>query len=821
MNLIPKKKNISLLIPAIFFTIVIIALFNSVFFKGEVIVPGDIPYNTPLWQGEASEVRYYKAQNYLLSDQINQFYVWHSFVRKTISDGNGIPLWNPYIFLGQPVIANAQSAIFYPPNLLLFIFSTGLVSTLRIFFNLFILGVFSFLFARSVNIGKYGSFFVSAISILCGPVIVWLGHPHSNVFIWLPFILYGIEKLLKERRDLFWSAFIAVGIGFSLLGGHPETAFHLIFVSFLYFFIRIFQVSGKVIQKKIKVYFIILSLLLGFMIGAVQIIPFSEYLFHSSTLEEGGRGVHSGISLFPDEFVPNLVTGITLFYPNFFGNPVDRDFLWPLKKSSNYIEQTLYFGLIPLVFFFITFFKNGKEGALKALVFLSILTLGIAWRVPGFDLINHIPVFSLASNGRLKIFFSLLAVFISGFGFDLYFKYIKEGILKSDKKKRNIFFTIPLVTVFIFITVSFFKSINLLKRLNTTTAINKNGGFFYSLFYSVFSSLNFRTMISLITAFLLILIFSVEVKKVNSFRIKGIMLIILAIFELTVFAWNFNPTIKEKDILPDINIFKIMRAEKQPFRIISDDDIFLPNYNVVWDIPLLGGYDLPVDKNYAELFFAQGGKNIHDHSWGNNWPLIDLMNVKFYISRKVNSPSESKYVEFYRGRNYRVFKNRDAFPRAFMVYDYQLIQDRENIIRKMISGKVDLRKTVLLEKDPDVNKGKNSQKDRVKNESDIEFVLNGNSTVELMVKTSCSGFLVYSDLYSDGWKVSIDGMKRELFRADFALRSVYVPEGKHRVRFEYAPESFLMGKYLTLFGLFLAIGFFIRATFRKPRTNIR
>jgi uncharacterized membrane protein YfhO len=42
-----------------------------------------------------------------------------------------------------------------------------------------------------------------------------------------------------------------------------------------------------------------------------------------------------------------------------------------------------------------------------------------------------------------------------------------------------------------------------------------------------------------------------------------------------------------------------------------------------------------------------------------------------------------------------------------------------------------------------------------------------------------------------GWR------KKEILRADFNLRAVVVPQGKHEVKFIYQPQSFKIGLYLS------------------------
>ncbi len=44
-----------------------------------------------------------------------QFYPWRQFAFEQISEGH-LPTWNPYLGAGAPLLANYQTAIFYPPN---------------------------------------------------------------------------------------------------------------------------------------------------------------------------------------------------------------------------------------------------------------------------------------------------------------------------------------------------------------------------------------------------------------------------------------------------------------------------------------------------------------------------------------------------------------------------------------------------------------------------------------------------------------------------------------------------------------------------------
>ena len=53
-------------------------------------------------------------------DLVSFLYPLYSFVARSLRAGD-IPLWNPYLYGGAPFVADNQSGVFYPPNLLFFL----------------------------------------------------------------------------------------------------------------------------------------------------------------------------------------------------------------------------------------------------------------------------------------------------------------------------------------------------------------------------------------------------------------------------------------------------------------------------------------------------------------------------------------------------------------------------------------------------------------------------------------------------------------------------------------------------------------------------
>lgn len=773
-------------------------LFWPVFFQGKVLVPGDIPGTDPFLSApNRSAVT--RPQNTLLADQIEQFYVWHTVAATGMRDEGQVPLWNPYIFTGQPLLANSQSSLFYPPNLFLHLMSPGKVATLRICFNLLVAGLFTFLFGRELKISPAGSLVAALSFALSGPLLVWVGFPLANVVACLPFLMWAGERLLR-RGGYPAACLLGGGMGLSLLAGHPETSFQVLAVFSLYFLVRVVFLDE---ERRLKIRLLLgflLAVLVGALVSGVQIVPFLDFMQQSSTFARGGRGGHGGGSFFySPEWVANLVTGFTLFCPNFFGNPLDQNYIWPFASFQNYNEQAVYFGIVPLALATGALFADAKRRPVYILASLALFCLTVAWHLPGFEAVSHLPIFSMAPNKRLRLPFVFLGAVLAGYGYDTLREHLDSPRFVGQRRFLWGAGAILLLTLALFVWIVTAKF--------TVGPSVPPDSFRHLLFYNVFSASQWRTFLPLAVALAAAGGYLASRTSAGMRRFFPTLVLLLVFVELVGLGWGYNPAVSEDEILPAAPAVDFMKArEREPFRILTTDGFFYPNFAAVYGIGDVAGYDVPVYQRFSDLYLAQGGKSVGEQidsrqQWDPDWPLVDFLNVKYVVSPR--ELKAAKYQKVYRVANLNIYRNSQALPRAFLVHEAQVVPDRKGALDLMVKGGFDFRSRVIIE-EPAAGLSAPTPGGSVG--SSVEVQKYGTDRVALTVRDDRPAILVLSDLFTPDWKVAVDGKQAKLLRADYAYRAVQVPVGTHEVVFSYQPASYRIGGALSLAGLFVLAG---------------
>jgi uncharacterized membrane protein YfhO len=157
-----------------------------------------------------------------------------------------------------------------------------------------------------------------------------------------------------------------------------------------------------------------------------------------------------------------------------------------------------------------------------------------------------------------------------------------------------------------------------------------------------------------------------------------------------------------------------------------------------------------------------------------------------------------------------------AYGNAWFVKSYKIVPNADAEMAALDSLKPK-DKAVLDQKFAEQLKGLNLNTD-----STATIKLTSYKPNELIYESNSKseGLAVFSEIYynvRDEWKVAIDGKPADLLRADYVLRALRVPAGKHSITFEFEPVSVATGKTVDLISSLLLVGLIVGAVFVEVR----
>lgn len=180
-------------------------LFGLVPFPGDLLVAEYNPWKTYSYLGYVPGSFPNKAQYF---DVLRQLYPWKTLVIDALTNLQ-LPLWNPYNFSGAPLLANFQSAVFYPLNIAYLLTAKLSAWIMLVMLQPLLAGLFTYLYARKINLGKLGAIFAASAFAFSLFMTVWFEYNTiDQVILWLPLLLLAIEKLLEKREKKWMLIFV-------------------------------------------------------------------------------------------------------------------------------------------------------------------------------------------------------------------------------------------------------------------------------------------------------------------------------------------------------------------------------------------------------------------------------------------------------------------------------------------------------------------------------------------------------------------------------------------------------------------------------------
>ena len=205
-------------------------------------------------------------------------------------------------------------------------------------------------------------------------------------------------------------------------------------------------------------------------------------------------------------------------------------------------------------------------------------------------------------------------------------------------------------------------------------------------------------------------------------------------------------------------------------------------------------------KKVVLRFVTTGGPTGDTSSDLAYWGDIRFVSAPGSREAEGNRPAES-YSLIYQDQDVLIYQNRDVYPRAFIIHDLIDATRFNQALDLLANPALDLRRTAVVENFPADLQGliEKNRQEHPSGSAEVKRVDSDRLAVE--VETNSPGLLVLSEQYYPGWRAYVDGEETRIYPADGILRGIFLEKGKHTVRFEYRPLSFLIGLIVSIVSL--------------------
>ena len=272
---------------------------------------------------------------------------------------------------------------------------------------------------------------------------------------------------------------------------------------------------------------------------------------------------------------------------------------------------------------------------------------------------------------------------------------------------------------------------------------------------------------------------------------------------------SFKPTETDKAILADKTL---------DFRVLNlAGNTFNENTTSYWH-KSIGGYHAAKLRRYQEMIeehistemngvfkaVSEAGGDMQKVA-PSGFPVLNMLNTRYFIF-----PLQG-------GKTVPI-RNPHTLGNAWFVNEVQYVDNANEEIDAL--HRIDPAKTAVVDKKFSAEVKSAAETDTL---STIKLTAYEPNDLKYEVNSKTGGTVVFSEIYYPGWQAYIDGVEAPHGRADYILRAMNVPAGKHVVEFKFDPKSL----HVTETVAFVALGvlacvlvLFLFLQVRKARRKI-
>lgn len=783
-------RRLSKLLPILIILSILVIFWGGAIFAGKVILPADMLLKELPWRCSGAPSY---PQNHYVGDALHAFYPIKAVISERLKNGE-FPLWLPEASCGYPLFASGFHDVISLSGLLLFLVNLPLAHNLLFVLQLFLAGTFMYFYLRTIKVGFWGAL-VSAVAFMLNFLFMsYLLFEHIvGAMLWLPLICLLLEKFRSEGKYVYLCS-AGLFMGFAILNGSIQSMLYVFLAISIYFAYYAYCAARntKDVRPLLRgALFFFLMALIGLGVASVKLIPTFEF-FLGWNQRSGGFDLGTWLTiLWKKPLVIPLFSGFV--FPDLIGSHRALDVaklfgdMGGREAMSGEVFKA-YIGIFPLIFALVAVFYRRCEKT-KLFIWMSVVPI---------LLILFTPLY-LFLYFRGFVIYIFAASVLAGLGIDWLINSENRGtaIQRISKKLMWLltvgFAALVIGNVFLYV----FSDKLLTAGHDFMRARIANAGWFnYDVDWQLskvdnmlahYSIFNHRMYLPfLMGALSLVLLWAFGRGKIGTIVFMPVVILIIFL-DLARLGWDYIPVVDSSIVFPETESVKSLKQDEGLFRVAStwnkmkDPPVFPPN--------TLLPYGISDIKAYASLIPQQGFMEEK---------FYDLLNVKYVLVAPATQMPQEKYRLVF-DKDIWIYENTEVLPRAYMVHQAKSVETEEQALAEMRKNTFDPRECAVLICAGELRHSGVPMSGR----SAVKITRYEHTEVEVDVDTMNSGFLVLSDRYYPGWEVFVDGIKSEMYIANYIFRAVRVGEGRHRVVFRFSPFLFRFGLCISILSVII------------------
>lgn len=722
------------------------------------------------------------------------------------------PLWNPFVFLGMPSFASGTyNPLIYPPDWPLALLNqvVPLPDMTWMILYYFLGAWFMFLLARELGARPEGAL-LAAASFVFAPNLVAVGSGgHGSQLVdsaYLPLMLWLAARWLK-RGGLHHLAWLALAGGFQLLRAHVQICFYTWLAIALYVAVEWVAALAKrradLPSLTARAAAILAAAGLAFGLAGFYNLPLQDYARWSTRggSEGGGVGMSyaTAWSLAPYELPSVLVP----WWVGFGGRTY-----WGGMPFTDY--PNAYLGVIAVLLAVPAFLANGAPRIFALLTAALALFIAFGSHSPlyGF-LYDHLPLFNkFRVPVMIIILFQLAVALGAAWGWSAI---LSGGVSRAGEPRvragrvgRLLIVLAGLLALALVAGVmgqGAWRASYVALATSHRTAMQLGAPQGPLAFTAATAEFVWQKLVSSLGRACLLGLLAIGVawfarrgKIPAPLASAGVLLLLL--FELwPVSAQVMGPfvgDVTERNLeagRDDVVEFLEKQGPPGTVRILPDE--FQSNRFAGFGLASLGGYHAAKPRLVQDLF---------DRKLQMNFDWLRLLSVDYIVQHSEFEAPPPYLRSVYKGSAY-VYANLAALPRATLVGSYAVVQPAEAILDSVRSATREMMDFTYLEQDPHLQLGPVAG-------GHVRITSYRLNDVTVDVETPGPALLRLAEAWYPDWTARVDGRPTPVLKADYLLRAVHVPAGRHQVVFRFESPAVRRGLIVSLISLVVVLAGF-------------